>query len=73
MPPRKRHPEVVKWIQRMSSKGGRNRAKSLTPERRKAIAAEGGQAVWKGVSPTERSERMKAVIAARWSKKKPKP
>jgi len=31
----------------------------------------GGRAVWAGVSAAERSRRMRAVVRARWAKRKP--
>ena len=58
------------WIQRVTSAGGKARAKKLTPRQRKKIASSGGRAVWKDVSAEERSARMREVIRARWAKKK---
>jgi hypothetical protein len=62
---------VEAWIQRVTSAGGKARAKKLTSRQRKKIASSGGAAVWKDVSAEERSARMREVIRARWAKKKP--
>jgi hypothetical protein len=45
----------------------------MTPKARQKIARSGGKAVWAGISPEERSRRMRAVVAARWAGKKAKP
>jgi hypothetical protein len=70
---KRRHPAVGKWIQTMTRKGGRARARALTPEQRKKIAASGGNARWHGSSAEERSAKMREVIRARWARKRKKP
>ena len=67
---KRRHPAVEEWIQGITSKGGKARAAALTPSERKKIAAAGGVARWADVSATTRSARMRAVIKARWAKRK---
>ncbi len=57
------------WIRATSVKGGKNRAKALTAQERKKIAAQGGTAAWKGVSAEDRSARMRKLIEARWKKR----
>jgi hypothetical protein len=61
---------VEAYIQEMTSKGGLARAAKLTAGKRRQIAAEGGRAAWKGISREERSARMRAVIAARWARRR---
>jgi general stress protein YciG len=67
-PRKKRHPEVEKFITWMTRKGGKARAKSLTPERRKNIAAEGGASRWSGLSADQRKALMAKVRAKRKKK-----
>jgi general stress protein YciG len=67
---RRLHPAVEAYIREMTSKGGRTRSANLTPKRRRNIAAKGGRAAWAGISAEERSARMRAVIRARWAKRK---
>ena len=67
---KRRHPAVEQWIQSVTSKGGQARAAALTPKERKKIAAAGGAARWADVAADARSAKMRAVINARWAKKK---
>lgn len=57
---------MEKWITRMTRKGGKARAESLTPERRQEIAAQGGAATAENRTAKERSEAARLAARARW-------
>jgi hypothetical protein len=47
--------------------GGKCRAQSLTPERRREIAAKAGKTAAGNLSPEERSARARKAAQARWT------
>ena len=64
--------DVKRYLQEIGRAGGASRAVTLTSAQRKKIASLGGRAAWARVTAAERSERMRAVITARWAKAKRK-
>ncbi len=69
---RERGSEVKRYLQQIGRAGGAARAAALTPAQKRKIARLGGRAAWANVSADERSKRMRAVISARWAKKRKK-
>jgi general stress protein YciG len=70
--PRKKNPHAVALGKLGGPKGGRARAKNLTPERLSAIARKGGEAGGparaKALSSKKRSEISRKAAEARWGK-----
>ncbi len=70
--PQKKNPHAVALGKLGGPKGGRARAKSLTPEQLSAIATKGGKAGGparaKALSAKKRSEISRKAAEARWSK-----
>jgi hypothetical protein len=61
MPRKKLAPEVIDFLRKIGSKGGKNAAASMTPEQRIARARKAVNSS----TPEERSERARKAVAAR--------
>jgi general stress protein YciG len=65
--------QALEFLRKMGKKGGRNRAKALSPTRRKEISSAGGTSRWQGLSVEQRKRVMNKVRAQRtYQTKKPK-
>jgi len=65
--------QALEFLRQMGKKGGRSRAKVLSPTRRKEISSSGGASRWAGLSAEQRKKLMDKVRAKRtYHKKKPK-
>jgi hypothetical protein len=66
----KKNPAAVSLGRLGGLKGGKARAKSLSPEHRSEIARNASSARMKVLSPQRRSEIARNAVVARWSKSK---
>jgi hypothetical protein len=57
--------QALEFLRKMGKKGGRNRAKTLSPTRRKEISSSGGASRWAGLSAEQRKKLMDKVRAKR--------
>jgi general stress protein YciG len=57
--------QALQFLRKMGKKGGRNRAKTLSPTRRKEISSSGGASRWAGLSAEQRKKLMDKVRAKR--------
>lgn len=57
-------------IKDFTSRGGKARAESMSPDERRASASKAGTARWSDVSDKERSKAMQEAARARWGNKK---
>ncbi len=56
---------VVDFLRKIGSRGGRARAKALSPTERKSVAARGGRSRWSGLDADQRGRIMAKVRAKR--------
>ena len=66
--PPKTAAEYVRWL---ASRGGKARAKALTPEERSAATRKAALARWKKVSREERRNIARKAAQSRWRKERP--
>jgi general stress protein YciG len=57
--------QALEFLRQMGKKGGRQRAKKLTAERRQEISSTGGTSRWEGLSADQRKRLMDKVRAKR--------
>jgi hypothetical protein len=57
----------------LASFGGKARAESLTPKKRKQIASDAARTRWRGTTRKERSKAASDAARARWAKTPPVP
>jgi len=65
--------QALAYLRKQAKKGGRRRAKVLSPERRQEISALGGTSRWAGLTADQRKKFMDRVRAKRTYLRKPKP
>jgi hypothetical protein len=70
MPPRDSVPKTVaEYVQWLASRGGKARAKAMTPAERSASARESALARWKKTTREERRASARKAAQARWRKR----